>query len=144
MTSTILIINGPNLNILGTREPEIYGYNTLADIATLCEETASQLSFDVDFRQSNMEGEIITWIQQARGRFAGIVINPGAYAHTSIAIMDALLTVELPVIEVHITNILKREAFRHHSYVSLAAQGVICGLGATGYALAIQAIAQLD
>lgn len=144
MTPTILIINGPNLNMLGTREPEIYGYNTLADVAALCEEAASQVSFEVDFRQSNIEGEIITWIQQARGRFAGIIINPGAYTHTSIAIMDALLAVEMPVIEVHISNIFKRESFRHHSYVSLAAQGVICGLGATGYALAIQAIAQLD
>lgn len=141
MTDTILIINGPNLNLLGTREPEIYGYGTLADVASLCEEEASRQGFSVDFRQSNLEGEIITWIQEARGNVAGIIINPGAYTHTSIAIMDALLAIDVPVIEVHISNIFKRESFRHHSYVSQAAQGVICGLGATGYGLAVQAIA---
>lgn len=143
MTDTILIINGPNLNLLGTREPEIYGYGTLADVASLCEEEASRQGFSVDFRQSNLEGEIITWIQEARGNVAGIIINPGAYTHTSIAIMDALLAIDVPVIEVHISNIFKRESFRHHSYVSQAAQGVICGLGATGYGLAVQAIANL-
>lgn len=144
MNNTILIINGPNLNLLGTREPEIYGYGTLADIASLCEEEASRLSLSVDFRQSNLEGEIITWIQQARGNFAGLIINPGAYSHTSIAIMDALLALDMPIIEVHISNIFKREAFRHHSYISQAASGVICGLGAKGYVLAVQAIAQFD
>jgi 3-dehydroquinate dehydratase II len=143
MHNTILIINGPNLNMLGTRQPEVYGYETLADVASLCEEEGERLSFHIDFRQSNNEGEIITWIQQARGNFAGLVINPAAYTHTSIAIMDALLLLDMPVIEVHISNIYKREAFRHHSYISPAANGVICGLGSTGYALAIQAIAQL-
>lgn len=143
MTKDILIINGPNLNMLGVREPELYGYGTLADIAFLCEEEAKKASFTIDFRQSNQEGEMITWIQQARGDFDGLIINPGAYTHTSIAIMDALLTVEIPVIEVHISNIFKRESFRHHSYISPVAQGVICGFGATGYGLAIQAMAQL-
>jgi 3-dehydroquinate dehydratase-2 len=139
----ILIINGPNLNMLGTREPEIYGYDTLADIATRCEEEATHHGLEVDFRQSNHEGEIITWIQQARGTASAIIINPGAYSHTSIAIMDALLSVQFPVIEVHISNIFKREPFRHHSFISTASNGVICGLGAMGYNLAIQAVAQL-
>ena len=139
----IIIINGPNLNMLGTREPEIYGYDTLADIALLCDEEAARLSLATDFRQSNHEGEIITWIQETRGYVSGIIINPGAYSHTSIAIMDALLAVTVPVVEVHLSNIFKREAFRHHSYISAASKGVICGLGSTGYCLALQAIAQL-
>ncbi len=143
MRNTILIINGPNLNMLGTRQPDIYGYGTLADIAALCEEEAGRFGLDVDFRQSNTEGEIVTWIQEAHGTVVGLIINPGAYTHSSIAIMDALLALDMPVIEVHISNIFKREAFRHHSYVSLAAQGVICGLGATGYALAVQAVAAI-
>lgn len=139
----ILIINGPNLNMLGMREPHIYGYDTLADIAALCDEEGDRFAVEIDFRQTNHEGEIVTWIQEARTTAAGIIINPGAYSHTSIAIMDALLAVGIPVIEVHISNIFKREAFRHHSYISPASNGVICGLGANGYGLAIQAIAQL-
>lgn len=139
----ILIINGPNLNMLGMREPDIYGYDTLADIAALCEAEGDSLSLDIDFRQTNHEGDIITWIQEARSTAAGIIINPGAYSHTSIGIMDALLAVDIPVVEVHISNIFKREPFRHHSYISAASNGVICGLGATGYALALQAMAQL-
>lgn len=142
--SRILIINGPNLNMLGTREPGIYGYDTLADIEKLCQEEAKGLGLKVDFRQSNIEGEIITWIQQAPAQgFTGLIINGGAYTHTSIAMMDALLILEMPIIEVHITNIYKREEFRHVSFVSPAAEGVICGLGSRGYALALKAIAEM-
>lgn len=143
MRNKVLIINGPNLNMLGAREPGIYGYQTLADIETLCEEEAEALGLDIDFRQSNSESQIITWIQEAREGVSGIIINPAAYTHTSIAIMDALLASGLPVIEVHLSNIHKREEFRHHSYVSLAANGVICGFGGIGYALALQALAQM-
>ena len=142
--SRILILNGPNLNMLGTREPGIYGYDTLKDIEKLCEEEAKSLDLKIDFRQSNIEGELITWIQQAPLQgFSGIIINGGAYTHTSIAIMDALLILEIPIIEVHITNIFKREEFRHLSFVSPAAEGVICGLGSRGYALALKAIAEM-
>lgn len=136
----ILIINGPNLNMLGTREPEVYGYETLADIAAMCQAEAQGLGVEVDFRQSNAEGQIITWIQEARGVFNGIIINPAAYTHTSVAIMDALLAVNLPVVEVHLSNIHKREEFRHHSYVSRMAKGVICGFGSQGYVLALRAM----
>jgi len=139
----IAVLNGPNLNMLGLRQPEIYGRDTLDDIESLCAETAEQLGLAIDFRQSNLEGELVTWIQQCRGRAAGIVINPAGYSHTSVALMDALLASELPVIEVHISNIHRREAFRHHSYVSKVAVGVICGLGIGGYALALQAMADL-
>jgi 3-dehydroquinate dehydratase-2 len=142
--SRILIINGPNLNMLGTREPSIYGYDTLADIEKMCVEEAKGLGLKIDFRQSNIEGEIITWIQQAPAQgFSGIIINGGAYTHTSIAMMDALLILEMPIIEVHITNIFKREEFRHVSFVSPAAEGVICGLGSRGYPLALKAIAEM-
>ena len=141
MRNNVLIINGPNLNMLGTREPSVYGYQTLGDIESLCQEEAEKLGLEIDFRQSNSESQIITWIQEAREAFAGIIINPAAYTHTSVAIMDALLASGLPVIEVHLSNIHKREEFRHHSYVSLAANGVICGLGGNGYALALQGIA---
>ena len=143
MTSPVLILNGPNLNMLGQREPEKYGKATLSDVEALCATTASTLGLAVDCKQSNIEGEMVTWIQQARTSYAGIIINPGAYSHTSIAIMDALLAAEKPVIEVHLTNIHAREEFRHHSYVSKAAKGVICGLGIDGYALALQAMAKL-
>jgi 3-dehydroquinate dehydratase-2 len=139
----ILILNGPNLNTLGDREPEIYGRDTLADIEKLCAARASKLGLVVDFRQSNAEGELVDWIQAARGTCAGIVINPAAYTHTSIAILDALLAAELPVIEVHLSNPYRREPFRAHSYVSKAARGVICGLGPHGYELALEAIARL-
>lgn len=143
MRNKVLIINGPNLNMLGTREPSVYGYQTLADIEALCEEEAEQLALEIDFRQSNSESQIIDWIQEAKNEFVGIIINPAAFTHTSVAIMDALLATGLPVIEVHLSNIHKREEFRHRSYVSLAANGVICGLGGGGYALALQAMAQM-
>jgi len=140
---SVLILNGPNLNLLGTREPQIYGSETLDDIESLCQDTAQQLGLDVDFRQSNHEGELVGWIQEARGEHDAIILNAGAYSHTSIAILDALTAVGLPVVEVHLSNIFRREPFRHHSYVSTVARGVICGFGAQGYALALQAAARL-
>jgi 3-dehydroquinate dehydratase-2 len=143
MTRTVLVLNGPNLNMLGTREPATYGHETLADISALCSRTAAGLGFEVDFRQTNHEGELIDWIHQARGRCAGIVINPAAWTHTSVAIRDALVASELPVIEVHLSNVHKREEFRHHSFVSAIAVGVICGLGSQGYSLALQHFGQL-
>lgn len=139
----IAVLNGPNLNLLGLREPEIYGIQTLDDLEALCAETAEELGLAIDFRQTNGEGELITWIHACRGNASGIVINPAGYSHTSIALMDALHGVDLPVIEVHLSNIHQREPFRHHSYVSQAARGVICGLGFTGYRLALQAIAEI-
>ena len=139
----IVVLNGPNLNMLGMREPEKYGHSTLDDVEALCAETAEALGLAIDFRQTNGEGELITWVQECRGRAAGIVINPAGYTTTSIGLMDALLAVGLPVIEVHITNIHRREEFRHHSFVSKAAVGVIAGLGVSGYALALQAMADL-
>jgi 3-dehydroquinate dehydratase-2 len=139
----VAVLNGPNLNMLGLRQPEVYGSATLDDVEALCAETAEQLGLGIDFRQTNGEGELISWVQECRGRVAGIVINPGGYSHTSIALMDALLAVELPVVEVHISNIHKREPFRHHSYVSRVANGVICGFGIRGYALALTALADL-
>ena len=139
----ILVVNGPNLNMLGVREPAVYGRDRLADIEKLCRKAGRDLALAIDFRQSNHEGEIIGWIQEARGSCAGIVINAGAYTHTSIAILDALQLAELPVIEVHLSNIFRREDFRHHSYVSLAARAVICGLGKTGYRLALEALAEI-
>jgi 3-dehydroquinate dehydratase-2 len=143
MTSLIYVLNGPNLNLLGSREPEIYGAGTIDDLETLCAETAEGLGLAIDFRQTNLEGELITWVQEARSKAAAIVINPAGYSHTSIALMDALLSVELPVIEVHISNVHAREKFRHHSYVSRAAQGVICGLGFAGYRLALIALSDI-
>ena len=140
---SVLIINGPNLNLLGVREPGIYGHETLGDIESACAERAEELGLAVDFRQSNLEGEIVTWVQDARTDHNGIIINAGGYTHTSIALLDALLAVELPVVEVHLSNLFRREPFRHHSYVSQAATGVICGLGSVGYLLALQAMATL-
>ncbi|WP_026868690.1 MULTISPECIES: type II 3-dehydroquinate dehydratase [Inquilinus] len=140
---TVLILNGPNLNMLGVRQPEIYGRDTLADIEQACADEAEQLELEIDFRQSNHEGELVTWIQEARTAHDGIIVNAGAYSHTSVAILDALNAAELPVIEVHLSNIFRRDAFRHHSYVSLAATGVVCGLGVHGYLLALQAMARL-
>ncbi|MFN3448698.1 MAG: type II 3-dehydroquinate dehydratase [Roseococcus sp.] len=139
----IAVLNGPNLNMLGTREPEKYGTATLDDVEALCAETAEELGLAIDFRQTNSEGELVTWIQECAGRAAGIVINPAGYTTSSVAVLDALLAVGLPVIEVHITNIHRREEFRQHSLVSKAATGVICGLGVAGYALALQAMAGL-
>jgi 3-dehydroquinate dehydratase-2 len=139
----VAVLNGPNLNMLGLRQPQIYGSATLDDVEALCAETAERLGLAIDFRQTNGEGELVSWVQECRDRAAGIVINPAAYTHTSVALMDALLAVELPVIEVHLSNIHKREAFRHQSYVSKMATGVICGLGVRGYALALTAMADL-
>jgi 3-dehydroquinate dehydratase II len=139
----VLILNGPNLNLLGTREPEVYGTATLADVEAQCAKRAKPLGLAIDFRQSNSEGELVGWIQDARRGFSGIVINPGAYTHTSVAILDALLAVGLPVIEVHLSNTHKREDFRQHSYISRAAAGVICGFGAHGYLLALEAMAAM-
>ncbi len=139
----IAVLNGPNLNLLGTRQPSIYGSATLDDVETLCAETAEALGLAIDFRQSNLEGELVTWIQSCRGVASGIVINPAGYGTTSVAILDALLAVELPIVEVHLSNIHRREEFRRHSLVSQAARGVICGLGARGYALALDALADL-
>ena len=141
MAARILVLNGPNLNMLGTREPALYGHQTLDDIREMCARRAGALDLDIDFRQSNHEGELVEWIQQARGTCAGIVINPAGYTHTSVAILDALLLSELPVIEVHISNIFRREDFRGHSYISQAARGMITGLGANGYVVALDAVA---
>jgi 3-dehydroquinate dehydratase II len=141
MLNTILVLNGPNINLLGQREPEIYGSETLADIAASCEGLARSLGLAVEFRQSNHEGVLVDWIHEARGRMAGLVINAGAYSHTSLAILDALRAFDGPIIEVHLSNIYRREAFRHHSHMSLAADGVICGLGSDGYRLALRALA---
>jgi 3-dehydroquinate dehydratase-2 len=139
----ILVVNGPNLNMLGVREPSLYGRDKLSDIEKLCRKQGRQHGLAIDFRQSNHEGEIVGWLQEARGTHAGIVVNAGAYTHTSVAILDALQLTELPIIEVHLSNIFRRESFRHRSYVSLAARAVICGLGAAGYRLAIDALAEI-
>ncbi len=141
--ATILVLNGPNLNLLGVREPATYGRETLADIEEACLERAAELQLAVDFRQTNHEGQLVDWIQEARENADGIILNAGAYTHTSIAILDALKAAELPVIEVHLSNIYRRETFRHLSYVSAAAQGVICGFGGQGYLLALDAMARL-
>ncbi len=143
MTQKIMVLNGPNLNLLGTREPEIYGTRTLADIEASLAEPAKGHGLEIDFRQTNHEGELVTWIQQAGKASAGVIINPGAYTHTSVAIMDALLACEAPVIELHLSNPHRRESFRHRSYVSPVATGVICGFGAQGYVLALDAMAKL-
>ena len=139
----ILVLNGPNLNLLGVREPEIYGRETLADIEEACQERAVELELGLDFRQNNHEGTLIDWIHEGRENADGILINAGAYSHTSIAIHDALAAAELPVIEVHLSNIFKREPFRHHSHISAVARGVICGFGGHGYVLALEAMARL-
>jgi 3-dehydroquinate dehydratase-2 len=143
MSRLIFVLNGPNLNLLGKRQPEIYGRETLADVEASCREAARAQGLDVRFHQSNREYELIDWIHEARETAAGIVINPAAFTHTSVAILDALNAFDGPVIEVHISNVHKREAFRHHSYVSLRADGVIAGLGVQGYALAIARLGAL-
>jgi 3-dehydroquinate dehydratase-2 len=139
--AAILVLNGPNLNLLGVREPKTYGSETLADIEEACLERAAALDLALDFRQSNHEGQLVDWIQEARESADGIVINAGAYTHTSIAILDALRACELPIIEVHLSNIFAREPYRQHSYISSVARGVICGFGAQSYILALDAIA---
>jgi 3-dehydroquinate dehydratase-2 len=141
--STIYVLNGPNLNLLGKRQPHIYGHETLADVEIDCRRVAGELGHEIRFHQSNREYEIIDWIHEAREDGAGIVINPAAFTHTSVAILDALNTFEPSVIEVHISNVHKRESFRQHSYVSLRADGVIAGLGTQGYQLAIRRVASL-
>jgi 3-dehydroquinate dehydratase II len=143
MARDILILNGPNLNLLGQREPDIYGRTTLADIGAMCRAEAARLGCAVESRQSNHEGELVTWVQQIPGQFAGLILNAGAYSHTSMALFDALRALDEPLIEVHLSNIYQREAFRQHSYVSLAAKGVICGFGPQGYLLALRALAAM-
>jgi 3-dehydroquinate dehydratase II len=140
---TVFVLNGPNLNLLGVRDPAIYGRDTLADIEERCLARAAALQLEIDFRQTNHEGQLVDWIQEARESADGIILNAGAFTHTSLALLDALSAAELPVIEVHLSNVFRREKFRHHSYVSLAASGVICGLGAQGYELALEAIVRL-
>ncbi|GLS81129.1 type II 3-dehydroquinate dehydratase [Paracoccus marinus] len=143
MPRQILVLNGPNLNLLGQRQPEVYGRETLADVERACTALADELGVAVEFRQSNHEGQLIDWIHAARGTAAGIVVNPAAYTHTSVALLDALSAFDGPVIEVHISNIHKREDFRHHSFVSLRADGVIAGCGTEGYLLALRRVASL-
>lgn len=145
MAHKILVLNGPNLNLLGQREPDIYGRTTLADIEAMCREEAVRLGVEVDCRQSNREGELVSWVQQVAGRFDGLILNAGAYSHTSIALLDAVRSLNEPLIEVHLSNIYQRETFRQHSYVSLAAKGIICGFGSRGYLMALGAlVAMLD
>jgi len=144
MAKTIYVLNGPNLNSLGTREPEKYGHSTLADVETVCHDAARRFGLTAEFRQSNHEGVLVDWLHEARQKqVAGIVINPAAYSHTSVAILDAITAIGIPTVEVHITNIHQRDAFRHHSFVSKAARGVICGFGIEGYALGIAGLASL-
>ena len=143
MAPTILVLNGPNLNILGAREPDVYGHETMAEIEAACAKRASALGLTVEFRQSNNEGELVDWIQGARNGYAGLIVNAGAYTHTSVALLDALLACDVPVIEVHLSNIFQREDFRHHSYVSKAARGLICGFGGFGYEMALDAAARM-
>lgn len=143
MAKPVYVLNGPNLNMLGLREPQIYGRESLADVRRRTEAHAATLGLSVDFRQSNHEGEIVTWIQEARDKASAIIINAGALTHTSIAVLDALRAAELPAVEVHLSNVFRRESFRHHSYISPAAVGVICGFGAKGYMLALDALAEI-
>ncbi|UWR28635.1 type II 3-dehydroquinate dehydratase [Sulfitobacter sp. W002] len=138
--ASVLILNGPNLNLLGTRQPEVYGKTTLADVEALCAAETARLGLEMQFAQSNHEGALIDMIHEARGQHAGIILNAGAYTHTSIALMDAIASVELPVVEVHLSNIHARESFRHRSYIAPVAIGQICGFGVHGYVLAIQAL----
>lgn len=141
MSKSLLVLNGPNLNLLGTRQPQVYGAATLADVEAMCRTAADRLGVAIEFRQSNHEGELIDWIHAAKGRHGGIVLNAGAYTHTSIALMDAIASVELPVAEVHLSNIHRREEFRHRSYISKVAVGMICGFGPAGYVLGLEALA---
>lgn len=141
MSTSVLVLNGPNLNLLGTREPAIYGRDTLADIEAMCREEGRRLGLEVTCRQSNHEGELVTWLHEVPGRFGGAILNAGAYTHTSVALLDAARALHEPLIEVHLSNIYQRETFRQHSYLSLAARGVLCGFGARGYVMALGALA---
>jgi 3-dehydroquinate dehydratase II len=141
MTKPIFVLNGPNLNLLGSREPTIYGKDSLEDVRARCEGKAAELGFAIDFRQSNHEGELLAWIQDARHQACGLIVNAGAFTHTSIAMLDALLAADLPCVEVHLSNIFRRESFRHTSYISKGVKGVICGFGALSYELGIEALA---
>jgi 3-dehydroquinate dehydratase-2 len=143
MPQTIFVLSGPNLNLIGVREPHIYGKETLDDVRVRCEARAGRLGYAIDFRQTNHEGVLIDWIQEARSAACGLVINPAGYGHTSVALLDALRTLEVPVVECHLSNPAAREPFRAHSYVSLAAKGIIAGFGAWSYELAIEAVAAL-
>lgn len=143
MSSSVLILNGPNLNMLGSRDVAIYGTETLASIETRLKERARNHGFDIDFRQSNSEGELVGWVQEARGKACGVIINAAAYTHSSIALLDALALLDCPVIEVHLSNIYRRESFRKTSYVAQAAKGVIAGFGGDGYLLALEALSNL-
>lgn len=143
MSNLIYIINGPNLNLLGSREPDVYGHDTLADVENSCAEIAAEMGLAIRLLQSNHEGQLVDWIQESRDKAAGIIINPAAFSHTSVAILDALNTYDGPVLEVHISNIHKREEYRHHSFVSGRANGVIAGCGVEGYGLAVRHMASL-
>ena len=143
MSKTVYILNGPNLNLLGKRQPDIYGKDTLADVEAACSAVGKEVGISVQLLQSNQEGQLIDWIHEARTKAKGIIINPGAYTHISIAILDALNAFDGPVLEVHVSNVHKRESFRHHSYVSLRADGVIAGFGVEGYALATRRMGSL-
>lgn len=140
MTRRVLILNGPNLNLLGKREPTVYGRTTLAEIEAMCRQEGDRLGLEVECRQSNSEGELVSWVHDVPGQFDGLVLNAGAYSHTSLALLDALKVLEEPLIEVHLSNIYRRERFRQHSYVSLAAYGTICGFGPMGYLLALNGL----
>jgi len=142
LTKPLYVLNGPNLNLLGQREPGVYGHATLEDARERTQTRAKQYGLEIDFRQSNTEGEIVGWIQEARDKACALVINAGAYTHTSVAILDAILAADIPCVEVHLSNIFQREEFRHHSYISAASVGVICGFGVKSYELAIEALAE--
>jgi 3-dehydroquinate dehydratase-2 len=143
MSLPIYVLNGPNLNLLGTREPHIYGHDTLADIEARCVALAKAHGHEIVFRQTNHEGELVTWVQEARLAASALVLNPAAYGHTSVALLDALKNVPVPIIETHLSNPHQREAFRHHTYVSLVATGVVCGFGADSYEVALEAAFRL-
>jgi len=140
MNKLIYVLNGPNLNLLGKREPDVYGSDTLDEVREITVRRADNLGLKVEFRQSNDEGQLVDWIQEAREKAAGLIINAGAYTHTSVAMLDALLASDIPCVEVHLSNIFRREEFRHHSYISRGSVGVICGFGVKGYGLAVEAL----
>lgn len=139
----VFVLNGPNLNMLGLREPAVYGSETLKDVEAACKKQAAELGISIDFRQTNSEGELVSWIHEARDKAGGIAINAGAYTHTSVALHDALKAADLPAVELHLSNVHKREAFRHHSFIAPAVNGVICGFGVDSYRLAIRALHSL-